>query len=201
MKAQRTVQIIRPTSEISTEEQKIKTAAYCRVSTDSDDQENSFLAQVKYYSDYIGSREDMVLVDIYADEGITGTSMSKREEFKRLLNDARLGRIDRVFCKSVSRFARNSLECLESIRALKDCGTTVIFENDNIDTKTMNSEMILYVKSAFAQSESLANSTCVSTAYRMKMENGTFTTYHAPFRYKLVNGNLEIIPEEAGGYA
>ena len=64
--------------------------------------------------------------------------MSKREEFKRLLNDAKLGRIDRVFCKSVSRFARNSLECIESIRALRDCGTTVVFENDNIDTKTMN---------------------------------------------------------------
>ena len=105
MNAQRTVQIIRPSSELSTEDQKIKAAAYCRVSTDSDDQENSFLAQVKYYSDYIGSREDMILVDIYADEGITGTAMSKREEFKRLLNDAKLGRIDRVFCKRVSRSA------------------------------------------------------------------------------------------------
>lgn len=197
MNAQRTVQIIRPSSELSTEDQKIKAAAYCRVSTDSDDQENSFLAQVKYYSDYIGSREDMILVDIYADEGITGTAMSKREEFKRLLNDAKLGRIDRVFCKSVSRFARNSLECIESIRALKDCGTTVVFENDNIDTKTMNSEMVLYVKSAFAQSEALAGSARVSSAYRMKMENGTFTTYCAPFGYRLVNGNLEIIPEEA----
>ena len=197
MNAQRTVQIIRPSSELSTEDQKIKAAAYCRVSTDSDDQENSFLAQVKYYSDYIGSREDMILVDIYADEGITGTAMSKREEFKRLLNDAKLGRIDRVFCKSVSRFARNSLECIESIRALKDCGTTVVFENDNIDTKTMNSEMVLYVKSAFAQSEALAGSARVSSAYRMKMENGTFTTYCAPFGYRLVNRNLEIIPEEA----
>lgn len=197
MSTQRTVQIIRPTSEISTEVQKIKAAAYCRVSTDSDDQENSFLAQVKYYSEYIDSRDDMILVDIYADEGITGTSMSKREEFKRLLSDAKLGRIDRVFCKSVSRFARNSLECLESIRTLKDCGITVIFENDNIDTKTMNSEMVLYVKSAFAQSESLANSSRVSTAYRMKMENGTFTTHCAPFGYSLVNGSLEIIPDEA----
>ncbi len=197
MNAQRTVQIIRPTSEISTEEQKIKAAAYCRVSTDSEDQENSFLAQVKYYSDFIESREDMILVDIYADEGITGTAMSKRDEFKRLLKDASLGRIDRVFCKSVSRFARNSLECLESIRALKDYGATVIFENDNIDTKTMNSEMVLYVKSAFAQSEALAGSARVSSAYRMKMENGTFTTYCAPFGYRLVNGELEIVPEEA----
>ncbi len=197
MNAQRTVQIIRPTSEISTEEQKIKAAAYCRVSTDSDDQENSFLAQVKYYSEFIASRDDMTLVDIYADEGITGTAMSKRDDFKRLLKDASLGRIDRVFCKSVARFARNSLECLESIRALKDHGVTVIFENDNIDTKTMNSEMILYVKSAFAQSEALAGSSRVATAYRMKMENGTFTTYCAPFGYRLVNGNLEIVPEEA----
>lgn len=197
MSQQRTVQVIRPTSELQTEEHKIRAAAYCRVSTDSDDQENSFLAQVKYYSDFIESKEDMTLVDIYADEGITGTSMSKREEFKRLLKDASLGRIDRVFCKSVSRFARNSLECLESIRALRDYGVTVFFENDNIDTKTMNSEMILYVKSAFAQSEALAGSARVATAYRMRMENGTFTTYNAPFGYNYVNGQLEVNTEEA----
>lgn len=197
MSQQRTVQVIRPTSELQAEEHKIRAAAYCRVSTDSEDQENSFLAQVKYYSDFIESKEDMTLVDIYADEGITGTSMSKREDFKRLLKDASLGRIDRVFCKSVSRFARNSLECLESIRALRDYGVTVFFENDNIDTKTMNSEMILYVKSAFAQSEALAGSSRVAASYRMRMERGTFTTYCAPYGYTLKDGKLEIVKEEA----
>ena len=118
MNAQRTVQIIRPSSELSTEDQKIKAAAYCRVSTDSDDQENSFLAQVKYYSDYIGSREDMILVDIYADEGITGTAMSKREEFKRLLSDAKLGRIDRVFQTAICKCLSSMMDCKEDVIAL-----------------------------------------------------------------------------------
>lgn len=110
MNSQRTVQVIRPLSETLTEKQKIRAAAYCRVSTDSDSQEDSFLAQVKYYTDFIGKREDMELVDIYADEGITGTEASKRDDFLRMLKDAKLRRLDRVFCKSISRFARNSLE-------------------------------------------------------------------------------------------
>lgn len=177
MKAKnKTVHIIKPT--IGTEaERMIRVAAYCRVSTDSEDQANSFLAQVRYYSDFIQSQENMILVDIYADEGITGTCMNKREDFKRLIHDCSIGRIDRIYVKSVSRFSRNSLECIETIRKLKEYGVSVLFENDNIDTKTMNSEMLLYIKSAFAQSEALAGAKRVATAYRMRMENGTFTTY------------------------
>lgn len=194
--AVRQVKIINPT--IGLEADKVqRIAAYCRVSTDSEDQANSFLAQIKYYNDYINSQDNMTLVDIYADEGITGTCMDKRDDFKRFIKDCSLGRIDRVLVKSVSRFARNSLECLEVIRQLKDYGVSVLFENDNIDTKTMNSEMILYVKSAFAQSEALAGSKRVSTAYRMKMENGNFLTYHAPFGYRLISHKLEIEPSEA----
>ena len=137
MNNRKTVQIIQPTIGLEAEK-KIRVAAYCRVSTDSDDQVNSFLAQVKYYNDFIKAQNNMILVDIYADEGITGTYMSKRDEFTRLIKDCTLGRIDRVLVKSVSRFARNSLECLETIRKLKECGVSVVFENDNIDTKTMN---------------------------------------------------------------
>lgn len=196
MNTKKNVQIIQPT--IGLEAQKIiRVAAYCRVSTDSEDQADSFLAQVKYYNEFIKAQSNMTLVDIYADEGITGTCMNKREEFKRLIKDCTLGRIDKVLVKSVSRFARNSLECLETIRKLKECGVSVVFENDNIDTKTMNSELILYVKSAFAQSEALAGSRRVSTAYRMKMENGTFLTYCAPFGYRLENQRLVIEPTEA----
>ena len=180
MNNRKTVQIIQPTIGLEADK-KIRVAAYCRVSTDSDDQVNSFLAQVKYYNDFIKAQNNMILVDIYADEGITGTYMSKRDEFMRLIKDCTLGRIDRVLVKSVSRFARNSLECLETIRKLKECGVSVVFENDNIDTKTMNSELILYVKSAFAQNEALAGSRRVATSYRMKMENGTFFTYCAPY--------------------
>lgn len=106
---------------------------------------------------YHGMTAEKVLIT-YADEGITGTCVNKRDEFKRMMKDASNGKLDRIFVKSVSRFARNSLECLESIRTLNSFGVTVLFENDNIDTKTMNSELILYVKSAFAQSEALAGS-------------------------------------------
>ena len=176
---------------------KIRVAAYCRVSTDSDDQSNSFITQVKYYNDFISSSTNMELVDIYADEGITGTSIKKREEFKRMLRDSKMGKLDRIYVKSVSRFARNSLECIENIRLLKSYGTSVFFENDGIDTDTMNSEMILYIKSAFAQSEALACSKRITTAFRMKMENGSFVTPCAPFGYELVDKHLSIIPKQA----
>jgi DNA invertase Pin-like site-specific DNA recombinase len=114
-----------------------------------------------------------------------------------MMKDSRLGKIDRIYVKSVTRFARNSLECIESIRILKENGTSVYFENDGIDTETMNSEMILYIKSAFAQSESLANSKIVATACRMRMENGTFVTSTPPFGYKSIAKKLVIVPEEA----
>lgn len=146
---------------------------------------------------YHGMTAEKVLIT-YADEGITGTCVNKRDEFKRMMKDASNGKLDRIFVKSVSRFARNSLECLESIRTLNSFGVTVLFENDNIDTKTMNSELILYVKSAFAQSEALAGSKRVATAIRMKMENGEFITCNAPYGYKLDKEcHLSVIPKEA----
>ena len=139
------VKIIRPTKE-GEDAGYIRVGAYCRVSTDSEDQLNSFFAQVKYYNDYIRRNEMMRLVDIYADEGITGTEMQKRDEFKRMLKDAKNRKLDRVLVKSVTRFARNSLECIEAVRELKACGVSVFFENDNLDTEQMNSEIILYIK-------------------------------------------------------
>lgn len=190
------VKIIRPTKGLCGEK-KLRVAAYCRVSTSSEDQENSFIAQVKYYNDFLHRSENMELVDIYADEGITGTNTNKRDDFNRMIKDSSLGKIDRIFVKSVSRFARNSLECIENIRLLKSYGTTVLFENDAIDTETMNSEMILYIKSAFAQSESLSGSKRVSTAIRMKMSTGEFYNYTAPFGYKAEEKTLIPIPEEA----
>ena len=93
------------------------------------------LSILKYYNDFLRLSDNMELVDIYADEGITGTSINKRDDFNRMLRDSSLGKIDRIFVKSVSRFARNSLECIESIRLLKSYGTTVLFENDAIDIR------------------------------------------------------------------
>lgn len=196
--AERVVQVIPATIDKIQAERKTRAAAYCRVSTDSEDQANSFAAQLKYYTDFIRGNAEMEFVDIYADEGITGTCVNKRDEFKRMMKDAANGKIDRIFVKSVSRFARNSLECIESIRKLADYGVTVLFENDNIDTKTMNSELILYVKSAFAQMEAMSGSKRVVTAFRMRMENGECVSTNAPFGYELSENNiLQIVPEQA----
>lgn len=179
------------------DEKKIRVAAYCRVSTDSQDQVNSFFAQVRYYSDYIRHNEKMTLVDIYADEGITGTEIEKRDEFKRMMKDAKNRKIDRVLVKSITRFARNSLECLESIRALKSYGASVYFENDHIDTALMNSEMIVFIKSAFAQNEAMSASRRMALSNRMRMEDGTFISPKVPYGYRLENGEMIIIEEEA----
>lgn len=190
------VQVIRATKG-QNDYGKIRMAAYCRVSTDSSDQVNSFMAQMQYYNDYIRQNPNMVLVDVYADEGITGTSIEKRPEFKRLLRDCENHKIDRVIVKSVTRFARNSLECLETIRTMQSCGVSVYFETDNIDTANMNSELLLYIKSAFAQGEALAASARIQTSIRMKMENGTYVVSSAPFGYRYELGKLIVVPEEA----
>ena len=194
--ATKEVKIIKPTVA-NANNNLIRMAAYCRVSTDSADQVNSFMAQVAYYSEYIDSHDNMTLVDIYADEGITGTSINKREDFKRLIKDCQNRKIDRVIVNSVQRFARNSLECIETVRLLSECGVSVYFETDNIDTKSMNNEMFLYIKSAFAQGESLSASKRVSTSIRIRMQDGTYITSHAPYGYILENGTLVINEAEA----
>lgn len=190
------VQVIRATKYLD-EQDVIRVGAYCRVSSDHKDQINSFLAQVQYYTEYIRSNDRMRLVDIYADEGITGTEMKKREEFMRMLKDAKNGKLDRILVKSIFRFARNSLDCIEAIRELKNNGVSVYFENDKIDTDKMNSEMMLYIKSAFAQSEALNHSRRMATSVRMKMENGTYCPGIVPYGYRLVDKEMIIVPEEA----
>ena len=110
------------------------------MSTDSKDQLNSYRTQIGYYTNFIAEHPGWELVDIYADEGITGTSLEKRDEFKRMLADCRAGKIQRVLVKSVSRFARNTLDCIHYVRLLKSWGIPVIFEKECIDTSNMNSE-------------------------------------------------------------
>lgn len=135
---------------------KLRVAAYARVSSASDDQLNYFAAQNRHYSDLISSKENWRMVDIYADEGITGTSAEKREDFQRLLADCRRGLIDRVLVKSISRFARNTKECLETIRELKSLGVGVYFEKENIDTATMSGEMMTALFASFASKYALS---------------------------------------------
>lgn len=175
---------------------KIRVGAYCRVSTDSDDQVDSFVAQVRYYTDLFKSQEEFELVDIYADEGITGTSTEKRDDFMRMLKDSQAGKLDRIYVKSVSRFARNSIDCVSYARQLRANGTIVYFENDGINTATMNNELVLYIKSAFAQAESIAASRRLRRSNQMRMETGNFAFMNAPFGYKIENDMLIPIPEE-----
>src|SRR5699024_4767336 len=176
---------------------KLRVAAYARVSSASDDQLNSFAAQNRHYSDLISGKENWRMVDIYADEGITGTSAEKREDFQRLLADCRRGLIDRVLVKSISRFARNTKECLETIRELKSLGVGVHFEKENIDTATMSGEMMTTLFASFAQAESESISSNMRWSYQKRMQRGEFITCSAPFGYHLHNGMLEIDEAEA----
>ena len=137
------------------------------------------------------------MVDIYADEGITGTSAEKREDFQRLMADCRRGLIDRVLVKSISRFARNTKECLEAIRELKLLGIGVYFEKENIDTATMSGEMMTALFASFAQAESESISGNMRWSYQRRMQSGEFITCKAPFGYRLRNGKLEVEESEA----
>lgn len=133
---------------------KLRVAAYCRVSSDKDDQLNSFEVQVEYYTDKISANPDWQMVKVYADEGISGTSLKKRDEFKKMIRACREGRIDLILVKSVSRFGRNIIDVMRTVRALQARGIGIMFEKESIDTRNMNSEMMLAFHSAFSQSES-----------------------------------------------
>ena len=176
---------------------KLRCAAYCRVSSNSEDQLHSYAAQVKYYTKILGCSDNETLADIYADEGITGTCQDKREEFQRMMKDCRKGKIDRIYTKSVSRFARNTKDCLQSIRELKGLGISVYFEKENIDTANIPDELMITIMGALAQEESTSISQNMRWSIKKRMENGTMKLNTPPFGYKLVNGELKIDQKEA----
>ena len=180
-------------------EQKLRVAAYCRVSTDQEEQENSFKNQVDYYSRYIAGRPDYVLADIYADEGISGTNTKKREEFKRMIADCEAHKIDVVITKSISRFARNTQDCLENYRKLKNLGVTVIFEKENINSSDTTGELLLTILSSLAQDESRNISENTKWGIRSKFQNGIphFSANHFYGFGKDAEGRLVPNEEEA----
>lgn len=191
-----TVTVIQPT--IAEEQNtKIRCAAYCRVSSDSEDQLNSFLAQTRYYEKAFENSETEQLVDIYADEGITGTCEDKRDEFQRMIKDCRKGKIDRIYTKSISRFARNTKDCLKNIRELKSLGITVFFEKENIDTAKLSDEMMITIMGGLAQEESTSISKNMRWSIKKRMESGTMKMCNSVFGYNLVNGELIINKDEA----
>ena len=175
----------------------LRVAAYTRVSSDSDDQLNSFAAQNRYYAELISGKAEWRMVDIYADEGITGTSAAKREDFQRMMADCRRGLIDQILVKSISRFARNTKDCLEAVRELKELGVNVRFEREGIDTANVSSELITAIYAAFAQKESESISGNMRWSYQRRMESGEFNTCRAPWGFRLDGKSLAVHEEEA----
>jgi DNA invertase Pin-like site-specific DNA recombinase len=176
----------------------LRVAAYCRVSSDSTDQLHSYATQVKAYTELIENHDGWELVDIYADEGLTGTRMDKREDFQRLMRDCRKGKIDKVIVKSISRFARNTHDCLVSLRELMRMGVNVQFEEDHIDTETLTTELMVSVSGALAQEESISISKNQRISYQRRMERGEFICCKPPFGYRMTDGkHLEVDPNEA----
>ncbi len=191
-----TVTIIKPTIETESD-RKIRAAAYCRVSSSSDDQINSYMAQMTYYTHKFENSETETLVDLYADEGISGTREDKRPEFQRLIKDCRKGKIDRIYTKSISRFARNTRDCLKNVRELKALGITIFFEKENIDTANIADEMMITIMGGLAQEESVSISQNMRWSIKKRMENGTFNPSQLPYGYERINGKIVINESEA----
>lgn len=174
----------------------VRIAAYTRVSSDSEDQLNSFAAQIRYYTELFSNSTDSVFVDMCADEGISGTSAEKRNEFQRLMSDCRKGKINRILTKSISRFARNTKDSLEAIRELKTLGISVYFEKENIDTGEINSEIMLTIYSQFAQEESISISKNCRIGIKKRMMDGTYSSLALPSDMIVSMENYGLIPKK-----
>lgn len=173
------------------------TAAYIRVSTDSDAQEHSLAQQASYYRNLIMSKDNWRFAGIYSDDGISGTGKEKRTGFRNLIEDCCNGKINLVLSKSITRFARNVQECVTVLRTLKKNNVYVVFEKEGIDTRRDDSEMIITLLASMAQEESISISQDMRWSYQYRMKSGRFITCKPPLGYRLINGALEINEEEA----
>ena len=187
------------TQKKTAEKPKMRVAAYCRVSTDSDEQATSYEAQIEHYTDFIQQKPDWVFAGIYADDGISGTNTKKREEFNRMIEDCMAGKIDMVITKSISRFARNTLDCLKYIRQLKDKNISVFFEKEAINTMDAKGEVLLTIMASLAQQESQSLSQNVKLGLQYRYQQGLVQVNHNRFMgyTKDEDGKLIIEPNEA----
>lgn len=193
-----------PLESVYDTNKKLRVAAYCRVSTDNDEQITSYELQKNYYEEFITKHENWVLVNIYADEGISGTSLAHREAFHKMIEDAKAGLIDLIIAKSVSRFARNVVDCLTTVRELQSLNPPVrlLFETENIDTGKADSEILLNLLSIFAQEESRTKSEIMTWSIHQRFANGNFITprlfgyqvdINKPDRYMIVEEEAVVI--------
>jgi DNA invertase Pin-like site-specific DNA recombinase len=184
---QKVIQALRP---------KKRVCAYCRVSTDSSKQHTSYVAQVEYYKSYIEKREEWEFAGIFADEAKSGTQVKKREEFIRMMKECENGNIDIIITKSVTRFARNTIDSIEAIRKLKSLGITVYFEKENLNTMSEQSEQMLTILSSIAQGESESISTNNRWGIQKKFKDGTYRLSSVAYGYTKGNDGELIINED-----
>lgn len=177
---------------------RMRVAAYCRVSTDSKDQLHSYRSQVQYYTDLIEKNKEWVMTEVYADEAITGTQITKREGFQKMISDCMDGKIDMVITKSISRFARNTLDTLKYVRLLKENNVAIFFEDENINTLTMDGELLLVVLSSVAQQEVENISDNVKKGLKMKMKRGELVGFQGciGYDYDPETKSISINPDE-----
>lgn len=176
---------------------KTRVAAYARVSTGSDEQLLSLEVQKEHYESFIKENPAWEYAGLYYDEGISGTKVEKRDALLQMLKDCEDGKIDRVITKSISRFSRNTTDCLEMVRKLSKLGVYMLFEKENIDTEHMSSELMLSILSSIAESESRSISENSKWSIRHRFEAGTFIISYPPYGYENKDGKMVIVPEEA----
>lgn len=186
---------IEPTK--NNEAHKTKVAAYCRVSTGSDEQLESLKAQRSHYEQFIKEHDDWEFAGLYYDEGITGTKKELRTDLLRMLEDCRQGKIEFILTKSISRFSRNKIDCLSMVRELLGLGIGIYFEKENINTKTMNDEFLLTILSSVAEAESVSISENEKWSVRKQMQEGTFKQSMAPYGYEVNDGKFSINEDQA----
>lgn len=176
---------------------KLRVAAYCRVSTDNDEQLVSLEAQKNHYESYIKANPKWEFAGLYFDEGISGTKKAKRVALLQMIQDCERGRIDFIITKSISRFARNTTDCLEMVRKLTDLGVFIFFEKENLNTGAMESELMLSILSSLAESESVSISENSKWGVQKRFQNGTFKISYPPYGYKNADGEMVVESEQA----
>ena len=184
------------TIEALAQEVKYHVAAYCRVSTDSEEQEGSLIVQREHFLATIKKNPDWEFVDIYYEQGISGTKKETRPELNRLLQDCKRGKVNLVLTKSISRFARNTTDCLDMVRTLVRMGVHLVFEKEQIDTRLVESEFLMTLLASLAEEESHSYSENNRWSIQKRFQNNTYRPATAPYGYDLVDGKLVINESE-----
>ena len=178
------------------EKRKLRVAAYCRVSTARDEQLVSLVAQKAHYENYIKSNDEWEFAGLYYDEGISGTKKEKRDGLLAMVAACERGTIDVVITKSISRFARNTTDCLELVRKLLDLNIYIYFEKENLNTGSMESELILSILSSLADSESVSISEHEKSGIKRRFQNGTFIISYHHSGYDNADGDMVMLPDQ-----